>query len=461
MGCANGTPKVGIPLPATKQVEDYPAQTFQVLTSLVIMMSKSKPEPIRCSSIRASQEQLMSPTPKDSNSMNQELCHSQGPERLTKTTSLTPLKITSGFSAFKANMNARLPSSQEFVNDEKQPKTPLRDDVRITEKRKPSYDSPALINTRFGGGKSILFREPLTPNNLPTRAALKKSRSSRRSQLDNLPLGECASSSGVRITTLPRRRMTAVGGISPQNLLLIGSQSKQQQQEIVKIGGITSKGTDLPVSQFSSKILSDQNQAGILKRSSSARRRLNSEVLDRNFQPGLQKLNLTPNRIPPILDDPPMSVRPFHARKLSNQLSSQIGNKKADHSGTISNFDTNQVSPSSPTEIPPKSVQVLQSKKIMVKPGTNRFEELILEDSSRSEDDSVSIAKDLVEYSAKANEKQDPKMLDQINEDSYQSVKVEGFQENKGNPFTKPKVNREIKITRLRQPNSKKLANDV
>jgi hypothetical protein len=119
------------------------------------------------------------------------------------------------------------------------------------------------------------------------------------------------------------------------------------------------------------------------------------------------------------------------------------------------------VSPSSPTEILPKSVQVLQSKKIVVKPGTNRFEELILEDPSRSEDDSVSIAKDLVEYSAKANEKQDSKKLDQINEDSYQSVKVEGFQENKGNPFTKPKVNREIKVTRLRQPNSNNMANDV
>jgi hypothetical protein len=331
MGCANGTPKVGLPLPATKPEQAYPAQTFQVLTSLVIMMSKSKPEPVRGSSIRASQDQLMSPTPKDSNSINQEMCHSQGPERLTKTTSLTPLKVTTGLSAFKGNMNARLPSYLEFANDEKQPKTPLRDDVRITEKRKPSYDSPALINSRFGGRKSIVFREPLTPNNIPAKPTLKKSRSSRRSQLDNLPLADYASSSGVKITTLPRRRMTAVGGISPQNFPLIGSQSKQQQ-ELVKSGGITSKGTDLPVSQFSSKILSDQNPAGILKRSSSARRRLNSEGLDRQLQPGPQKLNLASSQVPPSLDEQPMPVRPFHARTLSNQLSSQNGNRRAEQS---------------------------------------------------------------------------------------------------------------------------------
>lgn len=444
MGCANSAVKAGVTVPVNKAVTEDPCRRMQVLTSMVILMSKQKPEPARGSSMRVSQDNVQSPTPRDTISINQDHLPPQGLERLTKTTSLTPLKIQSGLSAFKAQIPVRIPSFQEFGSGDKQPKTPLRDDVRITERRKPSYDSPAVTGTRFGGRKSIVFKEPLTPNAPITKTSLKKSKTSRKSQLENLPLADYHTNSGVRITTLAKRRMTAVGGLSPQYFPQIGTSNKQS--ELTKSGGVTSKATDLLQSHVSNKAAPEQTPIGILKGSSSARRRLNSEILDRQSPASNQKLVLGHAATSEFLDSQQSSsIRPFHARTTSNPLGSQTGVRIIPRTGTSANLDTNVGSPGSPADIPQKSVQVVQSKKIILKPGQSRFDQLILEDSAKSEDDSVSIDQ--------PDGKLEVKKSDKLNEDSYHSVKVEGFRENKGNPFTKPKVNREIKVTRPRNVN--------
>lgn len=453
MGCANSTAQVQRPVQLQQVPREDPKRQVQILTSMVILFSKSKAEAPAQASIRASLDQNQSPKLRDSSNFNQDTFVVRGPDKLTKTTSLTPLKIQSGLSTSRGYLPAKVPSFQEFGHDERQPKTPLRDDIKTTEWRKPSPESPLVANLRFGGRKSIVFKEPITPNVQTSSYNLKKSKTSRKSQHENLPLADYQSYSGVKIIDLPKRRMTAIGGqqLAQYPVQLGGS---GRLPDLAK-SGLTSKQTDLSAAPRTS---GEQQPTSILKGGSSSRRRLNSEILDCQLPRSHQKLQLGQSQPIEIQDPKSATIKPFHARAQSNQTGSQIWIRRTNRSETNSQLDKMEnilMSPNSPAEILSKSIQIVESKQIVAKPGQNKFDQLILEDPSKSEDGSISISKDLIEDDSKKMERSGSKQVDKLNEDSYHSVKIEGFQENKGNPFTKPKVNREIKVTKLRKSNSK------
>lgn len=456
MGCANSSVQVQRPVQTQQIPREDPNRQVQILTSMVILFSKSKVDTPARASIRASLDQNQSPKLRDSSSFNQDAFVVRGPDKLTKTNSLTPLKIQSGLSTARGYLPAKAPSFQELGHDERQPKTPLREELKTTEWRKPSPESPAVGNLRFGGRKSIVFKEPMTPNMQNPAYNLKKSKTSRKSQHENLPLADYQSYSGVKITDLAKRRMTAIGG---QQLAQYPEQSggSGRLPDLAK-SGLTSKHTDLSANPRTS---GEQQPTSILKGGSSARRRLNSEILDCQLPRSHQKLHLGQSQPIELQDPQSATIKPFHARAQSNQTGSQIWIRRTNRSETNSQLDKMEhilMSPNSPAEFPSKSIQIVESKQIVAKPGQNKFDQLILEDPSKSEDCSISISKDMIEDESKKMMGSGSKQVDKLNEDSYHSVKVEGFQENKGNPFTKPKVNREIKVTKLRQSNSK---NDV